>query len=40
MDEYTREELIEAPRVVSSIISKCEKMHLKFTYKSGGENYD
>lgn len=30
MDEYTREELIEALRVVSSTISKCEKMQPKF----------
>ena len=30
MDEYTREELVEALRVVSSTISKCEKMQLKF----------
>jgi hypothetical protein len=30
MDKYTREELIDALRVVSSVISKCEKMQLKF----------
>ena len=30
MDKYTREELIEALRVVSSTISKCEKIQLKF----------
>lgn len=30
MDKYTREELIEALRPVSSIISKCEKAQLKF----------
>ncbi len=30
MDEYTREELVEALQVVSSTISKCEKMQLKF----------
>lgn len=30
MDKYTREELVEALRVVSSTISKCEKMQLKF----------
>lgn len=31
MDMYTEEELIEALRVVSSTISKCEKAQLKFT---------
>lgn len=30
MDKYTREELIEALGVVSSTISKCEKIQLKF----------
>ncbi len=30
MDKYTREELEEALQVVSSTISKCEKMQLKF----------
>jgi hypothetical protein len=30
MDQYTKEELIEALRPVSSIISKCEKAQLKF----------
>ena len=30
MDKYTREELVEALRVVSSIISKCEKIQTKF----------
>ena len=30
MDKYTREELVDALRGVSSIISKCEKMQLKF----------
>ncbi|MBU3130480.1 hypothetical protein LGL55_22780 [Clostridium tagluense] len=30
MDKYTREELVEALRVVFSTISKCEKMQLKF----------
>jgi hypothetical protein len=30
MGKYTREELLEALRVVSSTISKCEKMQLKF----------
>ncbi|WP_406243382.1 hypothetical protein ACF3M2_06155 [Tissierella carlieri] len=30
MDKYTREELAEALQVVSSTISKCEKMQLKF----------
>ena len=30
MDKYTKEELIEALRPVSSIISKCEKAVLKF----------
>jgi hypothetical protein len=30
MDKYTREELVDALRVVSSTISKCEKMQLKF----------
>ena len=30
MDKYTKEELIEALRAVSSIISKCEKAQLKF----------
>lgn len=31
MDKYTKEELLEALRPVSSIISKCEKAQLKFT---------
>ena len=31
VDKYTKEELIEALRPVSSIISKCEKAQLKFT---------
>lgn len=31
IDKYTKEELIEALRPVSSIISKCEKAQLKFT---------
>lgn len=30
MDRYTKEELMEALRPVSSIISKCEKAQLKF----------
>lgn len=30
MDQYTKEELIEAIRPISSIISKCEKAQLKF----------
>ncbi|MHB8074054.1 hypothetical protein [Desulfosporosinus fructosivorans] len=30
MDKYAKEELIEALRPVSSIISKCEKAQLKF----------
>ena len=30
MDKYTNEELIEALRPVSSIISKCDKAQLKF----------
>ena len=30
MDKYTKEELIEALRPISSIISKCEKAQLKF----------
>jgi len=30
MGEYTREELAEALRIVSSTISNCEKMQLKF----------
>lgn len=30
MDKYTKEELIEAIRPVSSIISKCEKAQIKF----------
>ena len=30
MDKYTREELVEALQAVSSTISKCEKMQLKF----------
>ena len=30
MEKYTREELIEALRVVSSTISKCEKFQPKF----------
>ena len=29
MDKYTKEELIEALRPVSSIISKCEKAQMK-----------
>ncbi|WP_042274423.1 hypothetical protein [[Clostridium] dakarense] len=29
-DEYTKEELLEALRPVSSVISKCEKAQLKF----------
>ncbi|MBO0558939.1 hypothetical protein EXQ37_03645, partial [Clostridium botulinum] len=30
MDQYTKEELVEALRPVSSVISKCEKAQLKF----------
>lgn len=30
MDKYTKEELIESLRPVSSIISKCEKAQMKF----------
>lgn len=30
-DKYSKEELIEAQRPISSIISKCEKAQLKFT---------
>ena len=30
VDKYTKEELIEALRPISSIISKCEKAQLKF----------
>ncbi|WPC39931.1 hypothetical protein [Clostridium sp. JS66] len=30
MDQYTKDELIEALRPISSIISKCEKAQLKF----------
>ncbi|KMT22463.1 hypothetical protein [Clostridium cylindrosporum] len=30
IDKYTKEELIEALRPVSSVISKCEKAQLKF----------
>lgn len=30
IDKYTKEELVEALRPVSSIISKCEKAQLKF----------
>lgn len=30
-DKYSKEELIEALRPISSIISKCEKAQLKFT---------
>lgn len=30
MDKYTKDELIEALRPVSSVISKCEKAQLKF----------
>ncbi len=30
MNDYTKEELIEALRPISSIISKCEKAQLKF----------
>jgi hypothetical protein len=33
MEKYTREELLEALRVVSSIISKCEKAQIKFVNK-------
>lgn len=35
MNEYTKEELIEALSPVSSIISKCEKAQLKFTEGTG-----
>ena len=31
IDKYTKEDLIEALRPVSSVISKCEKAQLKFT---------
>lgn len=37
MDKYTKEELAEALRPVSSVISKCEKARLKFT--EGTSNY-
>ena len=37
MDKYTKEELIEALRPVSSIISKCEKAQIKF--EEGTSNY-
>lgn len=30
MDKYTKEELVEALKVVSSTITNCEKMHPKF----------
>lgn len=30
MEKYTKEELLEALRQISSIISKCEKAQLKF----------
>ena len=30
MDKYTKEELVEALRPISSVISKCEKGKLKF----------
>ncbi len=30
MDKYTKEELVEALRPVSSVINKCEKAQLKF----------
>lgn len=30
MDKYTKEELLEALQVISSTISNCEKMQLKF----------
>lgn len=30
MSKYTKEELLEALQVVSSTISKCEKIHPKF----------
>ena len=30
MDKYTREELVDALRPISSVISKCEKAVLKF----------
>lgn len=38
MDKYTKEELIEALRPVSSVISKCEKAQIKF--EEGTSNYN
>lgn len=38
MEKYTKEELIEALRPVSSIISKCEKAQMKF--EEGTSNYN
>jgi hypothetical protein len=34
IDKYTKEELIEALRPVSSVISKCEKAQLKFAERT------
>lgn len=34
MEKYTREEQLEALRVVSSIISKCEKIQPKFVERT------
>lgn len=38
IDKYTKEELIEALRPVSSVISKCEKAQIKF--EEGTSNYN
>jgi len=38
VDKYTKEELIEALRPVSSIISKCEKAQLKFAEGTSHHN--
>jgi hypothetical protein len=38
IDNYTKEELIEALRPVSSVISKCEKAQLKF--EEGTSHYN
>ncbi len=38
MEKYTKEELIEALRPVSSVISKCEKAQMKF--EEGTSNYN
>ncbi|ENK0838788.1 hypothetical protein AB2Z22_002143 [Clostridium botulinum] len=39
MDKYTKEELIEALRPVSSVISKCEKAQLQFKFEDGTSHH-